>query len=135
MKLRVALVDDNPMDRLLAAEAFEEACPDCVLEVYPSGRAVLAHLESAALLPDVVLLDLNMPGLNGFEVLSALKADARLQMIPVVMLTTSGNPDDIAQAYTLHASSYVVKAPSFAAFVGQVEAFIGYWRLNRPAVA
>lgn len=135
MNLRVALVDDNPMDRDLATEAFEEACPACVLEVYPSGRAVLAHLQSTAPLPDVVLLDLNMPGLNGFEVLSALKADARLQMIPVVMLTTSGHPDDIAQAYTLHASSYVVKAPSFAAFVGQVEAFIGYWRLNRPAVA
>jgi len=51
-----------------------------------------------------------------------------------VMLTTSGNPDDIAQAYTLHASSYVVKAPSFGAFVRQIEAFIGYWRLNRPVL-
>lgn len=134
MKLRVTLVDDNVMDRLLATEAFEEACPACTLETYDSGRAALGHLRRTEALPDVILLDLNMPGMNGFDVLSAMKADARLQMIPVVILTTSGNLDDIAQAYTLHASSYVVKAPSFAAFVAQVDAFIGYWRLNRPAL-
>lgn len=135
MKLRVALVDDNPIDRLLAAEALEEVCAHCTLESYDSGQAALAHLLHAKALPDVLLLDINMPGMNGFEVLTALKSDARLSLIPVVMLTTSNAATDIEQAYTLHASSYLVKAPTFTAFLSQVEAFIRYWQLNRPALA
>lgn len=135
MKLRIALVDDNPMDRLLAAEALEEVCADCTLDVYPSGQAVLDHLRTASTRPDVLLLDINMPGLTGFDVLKALKADLRLSLIPVVMLTTSNAEADIEQAYTLYASSYVVKAPTFSAFLEQLEAFIRYWRLNQPALA
>ncbi len=133
MTLRIALVDDNPLDRDLATEAIKEACADCTLETHASGRAALDHLRGATTLPDVVLLDLNMPGLNGFEVLTAMKADARLHLVPVVMLTTSSAAADVEQAYALHASSYVVKAPSFGAFVAQLEAFIRYWRMNRPA--
>ncbi len=134
MTLRVALVDDNPTDRLLAAEALREVRADCTLETYDSGPAALAHLRTAPRLLNVLLLDINMPGMDGFEVLSALKADARLSLIPVVMLTTSNAPADVREAYTLHASSYVVKAPSFVAFVAQLDAFIGYWRMNRPAL-
>lgn len=135
MKLQIALVDDNPMDRMLAAEALEEVCADCTLDVYPSGQAVLEHLHTANSLPDVLLLDINMPGLTGFDVLKALKADPRLSLIPVVMLTTSSASSDVEQAYTLHASSYVVKASTFSAFLEQLEAFIRYWRLNQPALA
>ncbi len=134
MKLRLALVDDNPMDRDLATEALDEACPDCEVELFASGQAVLTHLQTVGVLPDVILLDINMPGMNGFEVLRALKADPRLCLIPVVMLTTSGASEDIQQAYTLHASSYVVKAASFSAFLEQVESFIRYWTLNEPAL-
>lgn len=134
MRLRLALVDDNPLDRLLAAEALHEVCPECGLEAYDSGRAALTQLRAAQTLPDVVLLDINMPGMNGFEVLQALKADPRLSLIPVVMLTTSSAAADVEQAYILHASSYVIKANGFNAFISQIEAFIGYWRLNRPAV-
>jgi len=134
MKLRLALVDDNPMDRLLAAEALEEVCPGCTLETYASGQAVLTHLRHAVTLPDVILLDINMPGLTGFDVLTALKADPRLNLIPVVMLTTSSAEADIAQAYTLHASSYVVKASTFSAFLEQVDAFLRYWKMNQRAL-
>ncbi len=134
MTLRVALIDDNPTDRLLAAEALNEACPECALETYASGPAALTHLRAASRLPDVLLLDLNMPGMDGFDVLKALKRDARLSLIPVVMLTTSDAPADIEQAYALHASSFVVKAPSFGAFVDQLDAFIGYWQMNRRVV-
>lgn len=135
MNLRVALVDDNPMDRLLAVEALTEVCPECTLETYASGRAVLDHLRHTETLPDVVLLDINMPGLTGFDVLKAMKTDPRLSLIPVVMFTTSNAAADIQQAYTLHASSYVVKAATFSAFLEQLEAFIRYWRLNQPVLA
>lgn len=135
MKLRIALVDDNSMDRLLAAEALQEVCTECSLDVYPSGQAVLAHLRTATSLPDVLLLDLNMPGLTGFDVLKALKADRRLSLIPVVMLTTSTAEADIEQAYTLHASAYVEKAPTFSAFLEQLQALIRFWQMNRVVPA
>jgi CheY-like chemotaxis protein len=131
MTLRIALVDDNPLDRDLAGEAFEDTCPACTVEMFSSGQAALRHLRAAPRLPDVMLLDLNMPGLNGFEVLTAIKTDPRLNQIPVVMLTTSKDPGDVTRAYTLHASSYLVKAPSFPEFVKQIEAFVGYWTMNR----
>ena len=131
MQLRMALVDDNPMDRHLATEAFNEVCPDCLLDLHASGEAALTALRQAETLPDVLLLDINMPGMGGFDVLTAIKHDPRLCLIPVVMLTTSSAVTDIQHAYTLHANSYVVKAPTFSAFIEQVEAFIGYWALNQ----
>lgn len=134
MTLRVALVDDNAMDRQLATEAFSEACPACTVDLFPSGLAALCHRRAADDLPDM-LLDLNMPGLNGFEVLTTLEADPRLAQIPVVMFTTSSASGDVAEAYDLHASAYVMKAPSFQAFLDQVEAFVTYGQLNRVARA
>ncbi|MBZ9752838.1 response regulator [Deinococcus sp. HMF7604] len=116
-----------PHDQLLAIEAFGDLCPDCELQVFGQGAAALAHLRTAAALPDVILLDVNMPGMNGFEVLQALKADPRLVPIPVVMLSTSGDRDDVRTAYTLCASSYLVKAASFQGFLKQVETFLRYW--------
>ncbi|MFC4638243.1 response regulator [Deinococcus hohokamensis] len=131
MVRQILLIDDNPQDRFLAEEAFEQVCPDCQLITQPSGKDALAYLQKAARLPDVLLLDVNMPGMNGFEVLAALKADPRLALIPVVMLSTSQSQDDVAKSYTLHASSYLVKAPSFSGFISQIEAFLSYWQVNR----
>jgi len=122
------LVDDNPGDRLLAQEAFEQLCPDCSLTCAESGEEALALLRSETFQPDVVLLDINMPGLSGFQVLEAMKADPKLRKIPVVMLSTSSASGDVSTAYNLHASSYLVKSSGFAAFLEQVETFLNYWR-------
>ncbi|ACO47956.1 response regulator [Deinococcus deserti] len=127
------LVDDNPTDRLLAQEAFAELQPDCTLTCVASGLEALDFLQVAVPLPDVILLDINMPGMNGFQLLERLKNRPELKGIPVVMLSTSNAAEDIRQAYTLHASSYVVKSPSFEAFMAQVEAFLGYWQATRVA--
>ncbi|UBV44739.1 response regulator (plasmid) [Deinococcus taeanensis] len=124
---RFFLIDDNPHDQLLAMEAFAELCPDCHLTFANDGSEALRLLQSTDELPEVILLDVNMPGMNGFEVLQSLKKDPRLATIPVVMLTTSGAPEDVAAAYTLYASSYLVKAQDFSAFLSQIEAFLGYW--------
>ncbi|GGL86403.1 response regulator [Deinococcus aerolatus] len=127
------LVDDNLQDRMLAQEAFELLCPACILICVESGAAALDFLQSGLVQPDVVLLDLNMPGMNGFEVLQEMKRDARLVRIPVVILTTSGVQKDIEQAYTLHASSYLVKSASFTSFLQQLERVLEYWRTSRTA--
>lgn len=125
------LVDDNPGDRLLAEEAFERLCPDCVLTCMESAGAALEFLQNERAVPDVVLLDLNMPGMNGFQLLQALKEDARLAQIPVIILSTSSAQQDVARAYTLHASSYLVKSVDFARFLAQLERILRYWQVSR----
>ncbi|BDP44916.1 hypothetical protein DAETH_48850 (plasmid) [Deinococcus aetherius] len=78
-----------------------------------------------------MLLDVNMPAMTGFEVLQAVKLDPQLGVIPVVMLTTSDSRDDITRAYTLHASSYLLKSVDFAGFIAQVESFVAFWSRSR----
>ena len=129
------LIDDNVADQVLAQEAFGQLCPDCTLQIFSGGRPALDWLQSAPDHPDVILLDVNMPEMNGFEVLQALKQNPRLALIPVVMLSTSAAQGDVATAYTLHASSYLVKAPGFDAFLKQVDTFLTYWRETRLAHA
>ncbi|THF68981.1 response regulator [Deinococcus sp. Arct2-2] len=130
--LRVLLIDDDPLDRLLADEAFSMLDDASMLITAESGQAALALLERPDTpLPDVVLLDINMPRMNGFEVLAALKQHPRFCTIPVVMLTTSANPEDVAQAYTLHASGYLIKSVRFQTSLKQVETFIDFWLKRR----
>ncbi|MFB9993359.1 response regulator [Deinococcus oregonensis] len=122
------LIDDNPHDQLLAQEAFHHLCPECVLSCASSGKEALELLTAQRFEPDVVLLDINMPGMSGFEVLEALKKDVRLRRIPVVMLSTSSSRGDVDKAYTLHASSYLLKSSSFEEFLKQIDNFLNYWR-------
>jgi len=125
------LVDDRPEDQLLAQEAFELLAPGGTLTCLSSGEEALRWLRSGKGGADVILLDVNMPGMSGFEVLCALKADPALACLPVVMLSTSGAYTDVQTAYTLHASSYLVKAQEFGQFLEQIDAFLAYWRNNR----
>ncbi|GBF06229.1 receiver domain REC [Deinococcus aerius] len=126
--LQVLLIDDNLADLLLAREAFAALGEQVGLTSYRSGGAALQALGQAnAALPDVVLLDVNMPGLNGFEVLSTLKSDARLRPIPVVMLTTSGSREDVREAYARRANAYLLKSGDFGEFCADIRGFVQFW--------
>lgn len=129
------LVDDSPSDRMLAQEAFEHVSPSCTLTCIPNGQQAMNLLREGLYRPDVILLDINMPGMNGFQVLEQLKHDPEMKMIPVVMLSTSSAQSDVSAAYSLHASSYLVKSSGFEDFLKQVETFLEYWRVNRVAQA
>ncbi len=130
----VLLVDDNPADLFLAREAFGQRQDQVGLSTCESAAEALAHLRNPERrLPDVVITDLNMPGMSGLELVQAMKADPALQLIPVVVLSTSGNSLDVEAAYNLHVSSYMVKASGFEAFVEQVDAFISFWLQARVA--
>ena len=76
----------------------------------PNGEAALAALREPGGTPDLILLDINLPGLSGLELLARIKGDARLRRIPVIMLTTSDSPADVARAYALGAGGYVTKS-------------------------
>ena len=91
---RFLLIDDNPHDQLLAAEAFAELCPDCQLAVANTGPHALELLRSADDLPEVILLDVNMPGMNGFEVARGLRQDSSSAAIFIVAVTGWGADSD-----------------------------------------
>lgn len=133
---RILLVDDNPHDVELALAAFEEGQLGHDVVVAGSGVEALDYLHSTGKFagrpegqPTVVLLDLKMPHMDGLAVLGAIKADARLSRIPVVMLSTSREDVDIANCYRHGASAYVVKPVDFSQFIDAVRTIGVFWVL------
>lgn len=131
--IKVLLVEDDPGDVVIAREALKAAGLTTKLDVVSDGDEALEFLRaegrySKARRPDLVLLDLNLPGRSGLEVLAEVKADPDLRRIPVVVLTTSGSAEDIARSYDLHANVYVAKPVDFDEFarvVQQIDQFFG----------
>jgi CheY-like chemotaxis protein len=119
--INVLLVEDDPGDVLMTREAFEEFLNNR-LDVVNDGAAAIAFLRKEepyqdAPVPDLILLDLNLPRRDGREVLAEIKADPNLRHIPVVVLTTSAAEEDILRSYQLHANAYVTKPVDFDSFI------------------
>jgi two-component system, chemotaxis family, response regulator Rcp1 len=126
--IEVLLVEDNPGDVRLTREALRDAKVRNSLHVAPDGVAAMAFLRQAdAPRPAVILLDLNLPRMNGREVLEAVKRDPALQNIPVVVLTTSQAEQDIAESYRLGANAYVTKPVGLEQFFGVVQSIEQFW--------
>lgn len=118
----VLLVEDDPGDVLMTREAFEDNKLRNRLSVVSDGVSALEFLRKEgehveAPTPDLILLDLNLPRMDGREVLQALKADDGLRSIPVVVLTTSEAEEDVVRSYALHANAYVTKPVDFDRFI------------------
>lgn len=117
----VLLVEDDPGDALMARETFALANENSRFHVVPDGERAMRFLRRTdefadAPVPRLVLLDLNLPGLHGLEVLAQIKADAKLMIIPVIVLSSSRHPDDIRRSYAAHANAYIVKPLDFDGF-------------------
>ena len=128
----ILLVEDNPSDVRLTREALREAAFNANLSVAIDGDEALNFLlrqgkHAAAVTPDLVLLDLNLPKRDGREVLAIIKADPRLRRIPVVVLTTSGATEDVETTYDLHVNCYIKKPDDIDAFVGVIKAIDLFW--------
>jgi CheY-like chemotaxis protein len=125
LPIEVLLVEDDPGDVLMTQEAFEEHKVRNKLSVVSDGEEALAYLRrqgehADAPRPDLILLDLNLPRVDGREVLQVIKEDADLRRIPVVVLTTSQADEDIMRSYSLHANAYVTKPVDFERFIAVV---------------
>jgi CheY-like chemotaxis protein len=129
--LHVLLVEDSPTDVLLVREALEQAKLAVHLDVAEDGvqamRYLREHLETDGLVPDLVLLDLNLPAMDGREVLAEIKSDPQLKVIPVVVLTSSTAEDDVLRAYGLHANCYITKPVDFTSFRDVVQSMEQFW--------
>lgn len=132
--VEILLVEDNEDDIVLTQEAFTEARLVNVINTVRDGEEALAYLRregkyKVARLPGLILLDINMPKKNGFEVLEAMKADPSLRSLPVIMLTTSDREEDIVRSYAYGACSYIRKPVDLDRFVDVVKQFELYWTL------
>jgi len=139
--VEILLVEDNPGDVRLTKEALKDARVRNTLHVARDGVEAMAFLRkegahAAAPLPDLILLDLNLPRKNGREVLADIKGDAGLQHIPVVILTTSQAEQDILESYRLRANAYVNKPVDLEQFLKVVRSIEEFWleivKLARP---
>ena len=136
----VLLVEDDPGDVLMTREAFEDYKVRNTLHVANNGVEAMAFLRkegdhAQAPTPDLILLDLNLPKMDGREVLAAVKEDPELRSIPIVVLTTSEAEEDVVRSYSLHANAYVTKPVDFERFVAVVQQiddfFVSVVRLPR----
>lgn len=128
----ILLVEDNPGDIRLTKEALRQAKVVNHLHSVRTGEDALAFLNrkdeyADAPRPDIVLLDLNLPRMNGRDVLREIKTDAELRTIPVIVLSTSAEPSDIEISYRQHANCYIRKPPEMAGFRDVMSKIDDFW--------
>jgi two-component system, chemotaxis family, response regulator Rcp1 len=141
--VRILLIEDNPADVGLVEEAFRDGRLSYDLHVAEDGVKALNFLRrqgpfASAPVPDLILLDLNLPKKDGREVLSEVKDDPVLREIPVIVLTTSDDEADVHRAYGLHANCYMTKPIDMEDFLRKVRSIEDFWltfvRLPRERV-
>ncbi len=130
--VEILLVEDNPGDVDLAKDALESSKVRNTLNIVNDGQEAIDYLYkkgkfTKASRPDLILLDLNLPKLDGREVLKIIKSDDNLKAIPVVVLTTSQAESDILKSYNLHANCYITKPIDFEQFMVVVQSIENFW--------
>lgn len=130
--IEILMVEDNPGDVRLTQEAFKDNKIKNNMYVAEDGERALDFLYrrngfEAAVRPDLILLDLNLPKMDGRAVLKEIKEDPNLRRIPVVVLTTSEASEDIVRTYDLHANSYITKPVDFEQFIKVVRTIEDFW--------
>ena len=131
-QVEILLVEDNEDDIVIIQEVFADMKLATIVNTVRDGEEALAYLwrkgkYKVARMPDIVLLDINMPKKNGFEVLEEMKKDPRLQSLPVIMLTTSHREEDVVRSYEKGACSYIHKLVDLDQFKQLIKQFEHYW--------
>ena len=130
-QIHILLVDDNEGDILLTWEALEEARIINKISIAYDGMQAIDLLKKSAriagTMPDLILLDINLPKMNGTEVLSTIKSDPDLRRIPVIMLTTSSSEKDILASYNNYANCYITKPVDLDRFMDVVRTIEDFW--------
>ncbi len=130
--VHILLVEDNEGDILLTLEALEEAKMKNTISVVKDGERAIQYVEKNgeykdALPPDLIILDVNLPKLNGHEVLQYFKNSEAYKHIPIIMLTTSSSPKDINESYKNHVNCYITKPIDVDDFIKAVVSIENFW--------
>lgn len=125
--IHILLVEDNEGDIVLTLEALKDARIRNQVSVARDGEEALALLRETDNLPDLILLDINLPKVDGLEVLNSIKTDDRLKMIPVIMLTTSRAEKDISYSYAHHANCFITKPVDLPCFMDVIRTIENFW--------
>ncbi|MCB0317554.1 MAG: response regulator [Bdellovibrionales bacterium] len=131
-EINILLVEDDPGDVKLTKRILEKSKLHLTLHVVDDGEKAIDYLKkqgehSEASTPDLVLLDINLPKKDGMEVLKEIREDSRLTHMPVVILTTSKDQEDIAKSYKLHANCFVTKPVDLSQFTKVVQSIENFW--------
>ena len=134
-RIVLVMVDDDEDDCLLVEAALYEAYLKCDFYCVKDGLEVLDYLNrrgsfhdpESSPRPDIILLDLNLPSMSGREVLQKLKTDQRFRSIPVIILTSSNQEEDVTFCYDTGANTYIIKEPSFAGLLAAIKVVKEYW--------
>jgi CheY-like chemotaxis protein len=130
--LNILLVEDNEGDIRLIREAFSERCINYDFSLARDGEEALNYLYrreefKEAVKPDIILLDINLPKINGFEILQKIKEDPELRRIPVIIISSSSSQEHIYRSYDLRANSYLTKPSDFDEYIDVVKTIEDFW--------
>ena len=128
--LNILLIEDDMIEVMKLNRAKSALQLNHKIIEANNGEDALAALERKDSLPDIILLDLNMPKINGLEFLQILKNDDRLRYIPTIILTTSNNQRDLLECYKLGIAGYILKPLKYEDYVSKIEKLLGYWSMN-----
>lgn len=128
--LKVLLIEDNVIEIMKMNRTVSLLETKHTIIEAKNAEEALAILETKKELPDIILLDLNMPKINGIEFLSILKSDPELRHIPTIILTTSDNQKDILECYRIGISGYILKPLKYEEYVSKIEIALSYWSIN-----
>lgn len=128
--LKILLVEDNLIEIMKLKRTISLLDLDHILQEANNGEEALGLLENTSNLPDIVLLDLNMPKISGIEFLKIIKQNDDLKHIPIIILTTSSNQKDLLECYKTGMSGYVLKPLKYEDYVKKMETVLAYWSLN-----
>ena len=123
----IFLIEDDGIDIMTVQRAFKDLQISNPLEVFTNAETAFAYLQNATTLPGLILLDINMPRMNGLELLALLKSHPELRRIPVVILTTSDQDEDKYRAYQLSAAGYMLKPLEYIVFLQIMQTIHQYW--------
>jgi CheY-like chemotaxis protein len=127
-KIRILLIEDDTDDIELLKDAFEQNDVNCSIDVVMEGDKAIPFLENIASLPDVIVMDFNLPKLHGREILSQIRASKNFSTIPLMVLTTSASQDDIRYAFSMGANKFITKPNTMEGFNSTVEAIVSLVR-------
>ena len=128
--LQILLIEDDTIEIMKFNRVLSSLEAKHSITEVNNGEDALELLQNSKKLPDIILLDLNMPKMNGIEFLTALKANEILKFIPTVILTTSNNHRDMVECYKIGIAGYILKPLKYEEYRSKIKALLNYWSLN-----